>query len=148
MNLLVPSFKGNAPDSPEVVTLGDLDTPIPEGLPEPALYRMYVMPIRTRKQTKGGVFLPDETIDVQNWVHALGRVVALGPLCFTSPTLVEMGIKPEHCPKVGDVILFSPRGPWRFTYRGTTILAINDDQFYGRVDPRYLDGYSFHGIET
>lgn len=155
MSLIVPasssalaSFRGNVPDSPDVVTLAKASTPIPEGLPEPALYRMHVMPVQARTETKGGIMLPDETIDVQKWVHALGRVVGLGPLAFTSPTLLEMGLKPEMCPKIGDYILFSPRGPWRFTYRGVTILSMNDDQFYARVDPDRLDGYSFHGIET
>ena len=78
-----------------------LDTPIPEKLPEPWGWRMFVMPVQIKKISKGGIIFASQSVDAQMWLHAIGRVVALGPLCFRHQRYTAMGMTDEMKPKVG-----------------------------------------------
>lgn len=126
-------FTSDANDNPEEFELNDLDRPIPEGLPEPATYRMFVMPVGIKRRTKGGIILPDESIDAQKWLNAIGRVAKLGPACFKHPRYAELGLKREDFPQVGDLILYSAHAPQRFGFGGVRMIVLNDDHWFGKI---------------
>ncbi|MBK9497162.1 MAG: co-chaperone GroES [Xanthomonadales bacterium] len=122
-----------------------LDTPIPEKLPEPWGWRMFVMPVQIKKISKGGIIFASQSVDAQMWLHAIGRVVALGPLCFRHQRYTAMGMTDEMKPKVGDLIIYSAKTPTRFFYKGVNIIVLNDDQFLARNPaPDTLDDYKFY----
>lgn len=127
----------------------DADCPIPEGLPDPGLWRLILMPIRQRLRSKGDIIYPDETIDTQNWTHCLWKVCKVGPFVYRGPAY--NGFSQEeldaHRPKVGELHLVDPKAPRRFDYRGILMIVVNDDQLWGRVDPEHIDGLEFRGLE-
>lgn len=122
-----------------------LETPIPAGLPEPFGWRMFVMPVQIKKVSKGGIILASQSIDAQLWLHAIGRIVALGPACFRSRRYTDMGMTRDMFPNVGDLIIYSAKTPTRFNYKGVNLIVLNDDQFLARnPDPETLDDYNFY----
>lgn len=130
------------------VIVHEWDDEIPLHLGEPALYRMFVMPVRLRRKTKGGIILADETKDAALWYHQLGKVAAVGPCCFQGPAFRGLDIPEAHKPKVGDLIFYSGRSPNRFEYMGKQFVVINDDQWLGRPLPGHIEGYKFLGLEV
>lgn len=127
----------------------DADMPIPEGLPDPGLWRLILMPIRQRVKTKGKILLADETLDTQNWTHALWKVCKVGPFVYRGPAY--QGFSPEELeanrPKVGELYLVDPKAPRRFNYKKVLFIVVNDDQLWGRVEPENIDGLEFKGLE-
>ena len=127
----------------------DADMPIPEGLPDPGLWRLILMPIRQRVKTKGNIILADETLDTQNWTHALWKVCKIGPFVYRGPAY--QGFSQEELdkerPKVGELYLVDPKAPRRFNYKKVLFIVVNDDQLWGRVNPDNIDGLEFKGLE-
>jgi hypothetical protein len=132
--------------------LNDLEDPIPTGLPIPATYRMFVMPVgiktALRVKTDDGdkfIHMPDQAIDAELWLNCLGKVCALGPACFAHPRYKELGLERKDFPNVGSIILYSARSPLRFTFKGTRILVINDDHWFANVvDPSTAGSFKFY----
>lgn len=152
--IIVPRVAGRAPavgfsagDSHTKVKVHDLDSDIPKGLPKPPLWKLYVMPVRQVRETKGGIFLPNESIDVQQWTHMLYKIAAVGPQVYRGKAYESYQIDEDEIPKVGDLWLVSPKQPTRFGFAGISIIVINDDQLLGRVDSKQVSKLSFLGIE-
>ena len=128
----------------------DVETPIPEGLPNPGLWRLVLMPVRKRAFSKSGrIQFVQETLDVQNWTHQLWKVASVGPLVLRGPAYA--GFSPEELeplkPKVGQVWLADPKQPRRFRYHGITFIIVNDDQLWAKVDPDKIDGLECNGFK-
>ena len=124
----------------------DANLAIPEGLPQPDLYRLTLMPVRQIKKV-GSLFMPPEWLDVQNWTHLLWKVAAVGDLVYRGPAYHGF---PEdelqaQTPKVGDLVLSDPKHPRRYRYKGILFVVVNDDQIWSRVDPERIDGLEFQG---
>jgi hypothetical protein len=132
------------------IEFNDLDEPIPKGLPTPATYKMFLMPVGIKRELKVAgtdkkIYLPDESIDANKWLNAIGRIVALGPACFKHPKYKEMGLEEKDFPKVGDLILYSGRAPQRMQFRGTPILIVHDDHWFGKIeDPETIPYFKFY----
>lgn len=135
--------------------LNDINDPVPEGLPEPATYRMFVMPVGLKRsltvksketgQEVGKIFMPDESVDAEIWLNCLGKVAKLGPACFKHGKYAELGLGPDDFPKVGDLILYSSRAPMRFQFRGVRILVLNDDHWFAKgIDPAVAGHFKFY----
>lgn len=129
------------------VILHDIDTPIPEGMPEPTPFRLFAMPVRVRKVSKGGIILPDDSVDAQNWMHQLYKIAAIGKGIFSGPAYKGVDFDEADFPKVGELWLAQPKAPERFGYKGLNFVVLVDSQLRGRVDPDHLDGYKFFGLE-
>lgn len=132
--------------------LNDIDDPIPEGLPTPATYRMFVMPVGIKKSLKvmskddpsqqiGQIHMPDQAIDAELWLNCLGKVCKLGPACFKHPRYAELGLSEKDFPKVGDLILYSARAPLRFQFKGVRILVLNDDHWFANAISQETAGF-------
>lgn len=64
------------------------------------LVAVYVRP----KQSAGGIYLPDKTVDEDRYQGKVGLVLSLGPIAFQDDATHRFGtIKPE----VGDWVVFS-----------------------------------------
>jgi hypothetical protein len=122
--------------------------PVPDGLGNPGLYRIYVMPIRQKNEIKTAsgvvIHLPDESVDAQNWLNSIGRIAAMGPCAFKHPRFKELGLTEEDTPKVGDLILYASRSPFRFKFKGASILVIHDDWYVGKVEEDQAAYFKFY----
>lgn len=129
------------------IPIHEIDTPIPEGLPEAESWRLIMMPVRALSTTKGGIFLPDDVIDAQSWNHQLYKVCDVGWAVFKGAAWRGMDFPPERMPKVGDLYLVSPKNPDRFKFKGITFLCVTDEQLRMKVKPEHVAGLSFYGFE-
>lgn len=137
----IPPLNINASyDDPDAVTIYSVDRPMPSVVPKRVHpYRMYVMLVGLQNKSTGGIILPDEHIDAQYFNHCLGRIVAMGPCCFTGQRWRDIGYAEELHPKVGDYITFNPRAPLRETWSGTKLIIINDDDFRSHPTREEID---------
>jgi chaperonin GroES len=78
---------------------------------EPVEYKVVVAPAEAASVTKGGIFLPDDTKDMDGLAEVWGRLVAISPLAFNFDTWPENA--PPR-PKPGDQVLYGK-------YAGTLI---------------------------
>jgi chaperonin GroES len=75
----------------------------------PTEYKVLVSPVVVEEKSKGGIILPDEKKERDQFAQMEGVLVALSPLAFTYDDWKEA--KP---PKVGDRVLFAK-------YAGTVV---------------------------
>ena len=111
----------------------DLNDPDP--LPVPLGWRIIVRPIAVKEVTKGGILLPDAFKDDVQSLTTVGRVLAIGPLCFEG---TDMGGIRWY--DVGAYITFPKYAGVKFLYKGIRLLVLNDDEAIMRIDdPAALD---------
>ena len=127
----------------------DIDTPIPEGLPDPGHWRVTLMPVGQRRVSKGNIIFADETMDVQDWTHLLWKVCKLGPLIYRGPAYAgfDKAELEAAMPRIGEVWLVDPKQPRRYHYADILFIVVNDDQLWSRVDPAHISNLKFRGLE-
>lgn len=121
----------------------DSEVPDPDPLPQIKGWRVLVRPVPIAKKTKSGLILPDETIDHKELLTTAGRVLAMGPLCYTRSDMLkreydaDFGIVPEvidpWC-SVGDYVLYARFAGAKFSYGGVKMLMLNDDEILAVLD--------------
>lgn len=73
----------------------------------PFRYGLIVKPIKVEEKTKGGLYIPDESKERQQWRQSRGEVVALGELAFSMGTPgTEAYFEDTTRPSIGDVVFF------------------------------------------
>ena len=145
VDLQLPTELQARPSEDNIVIHG-IDEPVPEGLPEPPLWKIYVMPVGIKKKSRG-IILIDDAVDAQLWMHQLCKVCAVGPQVMKGPAYAEYDISEEEKPKVGELWLIDPKQPRRFAIDEThNIIIVNDDQLLGRVDPKHAHRLKFFGF--
>ena len=98
-------------------------------------WKILIRPIPNAPKTRGGIIIPDSTMDVLDLIRSVGRVLALGPRAYTRE---DMGGKP-WC-KVGDYVLYGRYAGAKISYGGVKLLYINDDEVITTVkDPSKLN---------
>lgn len=75
----------------------------PADIPDPVGWRILVEPVRVKEQTAGGIILSEQTKKNEAYLRYIGRVIAMGPLCYQHPKFE--GSEP-WC-KVGDWVVFA-----------------------------------------
>lgn len=68
----------------------------------PVEYRVLIAPIEVQEKTKGGIIIPDETKERDQFAQMKGTLVAVSPLAFTYDDW-----KGAEKPKPGDQVLFA-----------------------------------------
>lgn len=145
------AFHGAYSDD-ERTALATLDTPIPDDLPQPYLWKVLVMPIGNPGKSRGGILFTDTIQEEQMWTHGIGRIAALGPLAFRSGGFARMirdGVfNPEdHAPAVNDLIVFNPKSPNKIIYSGRLFQQISDDEISMTVAEHQAENFSFGGMK-
>ena len=118
------------------------DTKVPDGHPQPLLWRVLVMPIQPRKRTASGLILTTTTQENEAHLNYIGKVVALGPLAGKSEKFLNPDFKlgPDSEPKyawrvrVGDWVVYGRYAGQRMEYKEVNLLMVNDDEILGVVD--------------
>ena len=68
---------------------------------QPLEYQVLIEPREVEQQTKGGLYIPEDTREKEQYGQQEGRIVAMSPLAFS------YGDLGEHIPKPGDRVVFS-----------------------------------------
>jgi chaperonin GroES len=106
----------------------------PQDLPEVRGWRILVRPIPNAPKTKGGIIIPDATIETMDLIRSVGQVKVVGPMAYGKP---EMGGR--WC-EVGDYILYPRYSGAKFSYGGVKFLLINDDEVLAVIkDPARIN---------
>lgn len=71
----------------------------------PTEYKVLVQPIKVEDKTKGGIILPDETKERDQFAQMQGVLVAISPLAFTYANADDWAGAEK--PKPGDKVLFA-----------------------------------------
>lgn len=71
----------------------------------PTEYKVLVRPKAAEEKSKGGILLPDETKERNQFAQMEGELVAVSPLAFTYANAAEWMGAPK--PKPGDRVLFA-----------------------------------------
>lgn len=107
----------------------------PADLPTVRGWRILVRPIPNAPKTKGGIIIPDATIETMDLIRSVGQVKSVGPMAYTRP---DMGETP-WC-KVGDYILYPRYSGAKFSYGGVKFLLLNDDEVLAVIqDPARIN---------
>ena len=110
-----------------------LDKSLLERMPNPAGYRLLVMPYKGKGMTDGGIMLTQSTVDRENLSTIVAYVLKAGPLAYQDES--KFGNVP-WC-KEGDWVLIGRYAGARFAFEdGEEVKIINDDEVIGTiVDP-------------
>lgn len=99
-------------------------------LPQPKGYKLLIALPKAKKQTDGGVFIPDERVDAESTASIIGFVIALGPDAYKDDKKFPGG---PWC-KEGDFVIFRSYSGTRFKVSGEEFRLINDDTVEAVVD--------------
>lgn len=111
---------------------------VPDPDPLPALpgYHILIRPVSIRKETKGGILLPDQFQEDLKYLTTVGKVLAVGQSAYQDENKFPNG---PWC-KEGDYIAYGRHVGHKFMYKGVRLLLIFDDQVIMKVEsPESLD---------
>lgn len=117
--------------------LTDDDVPDPAVLPEIPGWSVLIRPVRIKRKTKGGIIVPDTSMDMLQYLMTVARVLVVGDMAYK-----HEDISKPWC-AVGDYVSYPKTGPIRFTYRGVKLALIRDTDVIfkvsepGDLDPHY-----------
>lgn len=98
-------------------------------LPKPILWRLLVMPVKPKERSKGGIVIPVQAQDAQQYLNYIGRIVAMGGCAYKS----ERFAGETQFPEVGDYVVYGRYAGQPMSYKGVKLLTINDDEVLGIV---------------
>lgn len=106
-------------------------------LPKPTGHKILLALPAVKRQTEGGVYLPEQLIEREELAAICGYVLAMGPDCYVSTPEKTFPGGP-YC-KVGDWVLIRSYVGTRFSIKGQRFVIINDDLVEAVVaDPREI----------
>jgi chaperonin GroES len=109
--------------------------PNPSGI-RPTEFKVLILPKVVEEKTKGGILLPDEHKDRQQFAQQEGTIIAVAPLAFTYASKDEWERAGGQPPKVGDRVSYAKfagaqmKGP----KDGKDYRVVNDKDIYAVLD--------------
>ena len=115
----------------------DEDTKIDlNSLPDLPGYHLLIQPVSIKKETKGGIILPDRVKDAVAYLTTVGKVIKQGDLAYKDKEKFPLG---PWC-STGDYVCYAKYTGQKFVYKGLKLLLIFDDQVIMKVEqPSLLD---------
>lgn len=83
----------------------------------PTEYKVLILPKQVDEKTKGGIIIPDQTKERDQFAQMEGEIVAVSPLAFTYDDWKE-----ASSPKVGDRVLFAK-------YAGASVIGKDGKEY-------------------
>ena len=110
-------IQGQTMESGQVDNLGMVRVPpIPFQMTQ---WRVAVLMIEPRQQTKGGVVLTNDTLDTEALLSSVGILVSMGANAFKSKTRADIHLADEPFnPKLGDYVVFAQHAGSMIQMRG------------------------------
>jgi co-chaperonin GroES (HSP10) len=131
-------------DQDAIDWVNDEKTPLPDPgtLIAPFGWKILVMPMRPAMVSKGGIIIPQVRQDTDQYLNYIGRIVSMGPLAYKQRRWADMGLKPEHEPKIGDWVIYPIYQYARIDFKGRKLILLNDDSFLAIV-PKGVSPWDF-----
>jgi co-chaperonin GroES (HSP10) len=107
-----------------------IDGVVLDRIPKPTGWRIVILPYRGASKSKGGIALPDQTIERQQLSTTCGYVLKIGPLAYADETKFPHG---AWC-KEGDWIIFGRYAGARMNIDGGEIRILNDDEILAVIN--------------
>lgn len=99
----------------------------------PVGYNVLIKPTEVEKKTKGGLYMPDDTVEKEGFARIEGELIAVSPMAFSFDMWPE-GME-DLKPKVGDTVLFAQYNAkeWRGN-DGCTYWLMKDEAIIGVIE--------------
>jgi co-chaperonin GroES (HSP10) len=108
----------------------------PSPLPTIPGYNVLVRPVSIKAKTKGGILLPDSTVDDMSYLTTVGKVLAVGNLAYQDKDKFPSG---SWC-EVGDYVCYGKHAGVKMIYKGVKLILLYDDQIMLKMEnPKDLD---------
>ena len=119
---------------PEPLSPDNIGNDTVQELPNPAGYRILVLPFTPKNKTKGGILFSQETLDKARIATTCGYVLKMGDLAYKDKD--KFG---EPWCKKGDWVIFARYAGARLPIEGGEVRILNDDEVLGTVsDPESI----------
>ena len=114
------------------------DIPAVKKLPKPTGWRILILPFKGKKQTEGGILLPDQAIEREALATVCGYVLKIGPLAYKDSQKFGNPQDPTEnwlpwC-KEGDWVIFGRYAGSRFKIDGGEVRLLNDDEILATIN--------------
>ena len=105
------------------------------------LWRIVVQIPEPPEMSDGGIVIPKEFRDDQQYASYVGNVRAMGPLCFKAITRSKLDLADAYGCKIGDWVQFGKHAGEKFrTTDGTLWVILSDSEIIGVTDsPEQFD---------
>lgn len=100
-------------------------------MPQPTGWRILLLPYQGRKQTTGGIIIPEEAREREAVGTVCGYVLRVGPLAYQDSE--KFGNSEPWC-KEGDWVIFGRYAGSRFKIEGGEVRLLNDDEILARIN--------------
>lgn len=115
------------------------DIPDPTDLPQVKGWRVLVRPIPNAEKV-GSIYVPDQYLEHKDLLRSVGRVVCMGPLCYSRTDMLLGGNRKDPWCQVGDFVMLPRYAGAKFSYRGVRFLLVNDDEILAVIaDPQAIN---------
>ncbi len=114
---------------PEPLSPDNLGSNSIEELPEPAGYRILVLPFTPKNKSKGGILFSQETLDKARISTTCGYVLKMGDLAYKDTDKFNQ----PWCKK-GDWVIFARYAGSRLPIEGGEVRILNDDEVLGTIN--------------
>lgn len=105
--------------------------PNPSGI-WPTEYRVLILPKKVDEKTKGGVYIPEQTKERDDFAQIEGTLVAVSPFAFSYEDAWPEGSRPEP----GDRVFFAKYAGTRVKGKdGETYAVVNDRDVWAVINP-------------
>lgn len=130
--------------------LSDIDIEFPDGFMEslmvPLYWRVLIMPKPPKKETSGGIIVPEDAQEAEKYQCYIGKLLAAGPVAFRDKRLTGhdndyFGERQLILPKLGDWLVYGRYAGQRLNHMGVDLLLLNDNEVLGIADPKTLRVY-------
>ena len=108
-----------------------LSTKAIDRMPQPTGWRILLLPYQGRKQTQGGILLPDEAREREAVGTVCGYVLKVGPLAYQDYD--KFGGDEPWCVE-GDWVIFGRYAGSRFKIEGGEVRLLNDDEILATIN--------------
>ena len=108
----------------------------PSPLPTIPGFNVLIRPVSIKSKTKGGILLPDSTVDDMTYLTTVGKVLAVGELAYEDKEKFSTGAWCEP----GDYVCYGKHAGVKMIYKGVKLILLYDDQIMLKVEnPKDLD---------
>jgi co-chaperonin GroES (HSP10) len=98
-------------------------------LPKMVGYHLLIAPLKAEQKTEGGIWKPDNLVDLEQSAAVCGLVIGMGPDAYADKDRFK-----EPWAKEGDFVVIGAYKGTRIKIHGEEFRVINDDQVLGVVD--------------
>jgi len=111
-------------------------------LPEPRGFKLLIEKPKPKDKTDGGILLPDQAIEAENYLSICAKLIAVGPLAWRDRETGERW-KGGAWAEIGDWIIVPKFTQFRMEIDDKEYRFINDDEIIAVVsDPTAIKVYT------